>query len=60
MEHDEQPTNPEHPASDDDGLLSRLRVIEDQPLAERATAYGQVHDGLRSRLESGDAQRRDG
>lgn len=38
----------------DDALVSRLRVIEDQPLEERAGAYGQVHDELRQRLEAGD------
>jgi hypothetical protein len=36
-------------------LLSRLRVIEDQPLDARADAYVQVHDALRVRLEGGDA-----
>lgn len=44
----------------DDALVPRLRVIEDQPLADRAAAYAQVHDELRGRLESGDASRRDG
>ncbi|MCS0499364.1 hypothetical protein [Protaetiibacter mangrovi] len=38
-------------------LLSRLRLIEDQPLADRAGALAQVHDELRGRLESGDAPR---
>lgn len=38
-------------------LMSRLRVIEDQPLADRAAALGQLHDELRARLESGDAPR---
>lgn len=41
-----------------DGLLSQLRVIEDQPLADRATAFTQIHDRLRSRLEGGDSQNR--
>ncbi|MET0976311.1 MAG: hypothetical protein ABWX82_11640 [Leifsonia sp.] len=41
----------------DDGLLPRLRVIEDQPLAERASAYVQLHDQLRDRLEGGDVGR---
>lgn len=36
-------------------LLSRLRVIEQQPLDARAEAYVQVHDALRVRLEGGDA-----
>ena len=38
-----------------DALLSRLRVIEDQPLDTRATAFAQLHDQLQVRLEGGDA-----
>jgi hypothetical protein len=38
-------------------LLSRLRVIEDQPLDRRAEALAQLHDELRAQLESGDAAR---
>ncbi|GAB3412137.1 hypothetical protein GCM10027515_34270 [Schumannella luteola] len=38
-----------------DGLLSRLRVIEDQPLESRAAALTQIHDELRARLESSDS-----
>lgn len=38
-------------------LLSRLRVIEDQPLETRAEALAQLHDELRAQLESGDATR---
>ncbi|WP_166869722.1 MULTISPECIES: hypothetical protein [unclassified Salinibacterium] len=38
-------------------LVSRLRLIEDQPLADRAAALAQVHDELRARLESGDSPR---
>jgi hypothetical protein len=45
-------------ASDsDDALLSRLRVIEEQPLEQRAEAYVQLHDALRARLEGGDSPR---
>jgi hypothetical protein len=40
--------------SETDALLSRLRVIEDQPLDTRAAAYSQVHDELQARLEGGD------
>ncbi|MGO2747392.1 hypothetical protein [Microbacterium sp.] len=36
-----------------DGLWSRLRLIEGQPLAARAEAYTAVHDDLFRRLESG-------
>jgi hypothetical protein len=39
----------------DDALVPRLRVIEEQPLDQRATAYAQVHDQLKSRLEGSDA-----
>ncbi len=38
-------------------LLSRLRVIEDQPLQARAEALNQIHDELRAQLEAGDATR---
>jgi hypothetical protein len=51
----------ENPAAASDAepsaLVSRLRVIEDQPLADRAAALAQLHDELRSRLESGDTPR---
>lgn len=36
-----------------DDLLSAIEVIEQQPLAERATAYGALHDELARRLEAG-------
>jgi hypothetical protein len=35
-------------------LLSRLRVIEDQPLESRAVAFAQIHEELQARLDSGD------
>jgi hypothetical protein len=35
-------------------LLSRLRLIEDQPLDTRAVAFAQIHEELQSRLD-GDA-----
>ena len=38
----------------DDALVSRLAAIEGQPLEARASAYVQVHDQLRERLEGGD------
>jgi hypothetical protein len=43
--------------SDDGGLVSRLAVIEDQPLEARAAAYTQLHDQLQARLEGGDVPR---
>jgi hypothetical protein len=42
----------------EDGLLSRLRVIEDQPLDQRSVAYAQIYDGLQSALEGGDSSPR--
>jgi hypothetical protein len=36
-------------------LLSRLRLIEDQPLEARAVAFAQIHEELQSRLDGGDA-----
>ncbi len=38
--------------ADVDALLSRLRVIEDQPLEERAEAFTQLHDELRGVLRA--------
>jgi hypothetical protein len=35
-----------------DGLWSRLRLIEGQPLDARADAYAALHDDLARRLES--------
>lgn len=40
-------------------LISRLRVIEEQPLAERAAAYASLHDELARSLESGPAGSRE-
>jgi hypothetical protein len=47
------------PAADDEpsALLSRLRVIEDQPLETRAESLAQLHDELRAQLEAGDPAR---
>jgi hypothetical protein len=39
---------------DGNALMSRLRVIEDQPLGDRAQAYAQVYDELQAALEGGD------
>jgi len=40
---------------DDLELISRLRVIESQPLSGRAAAYAALHDELARTLESGPA-----
>ena len=55
----EDPAAPPVRRSDDDpsALLSRLRVIEDQPLETRAESLAQLHDELRAQLEAGDATR---
>ncbi|GAB3601706.1 hypothetical protein [Microbacterium tumbae] len=36
-----------------DGLWSRLRLIEGQPLPARADAYATLHEELSRRLEAG-------
>jgi hypothetical protein len=36
-----------------DALISRLRVIESQPLADRAAAFSQIHDTLQTVLGGG-------
>jgi hypothetical protein len=44
-------------AVDDDvaeELVSRLELIEGQPLGERAASFALLHDELRARLEGGD------
>jgi hypothetical protein len=46
----------EHIDGDGDALVSRLRVIEDQPLETRAERLAQVYEELRATLESGDAR----
>jgi hypothetical protein len=49
--------NPTAPHDDEpSALVTRLRVIEDQPLDTRAEALAQVHEELRAMLEAGDAR----
>ena len=43
-----------------DALLSRLRLIEDQPLEAHAEAFAQVYDELQARLDSGETSRGNG
>ncbi|NYJ30618.1 hypothetical protein [Galbitalea soli] len=43
--------------TDTSALLSRLRVIEDQPLEARAEAFAHIHDQLQARLDGGDTPR---
>lgn len=42
-------------SNETDALLSRLRVIEDQPLDTRAAAFTQLYEKLQHRLEGGDS-----
>lgn len=35
-----------------EGFVSRIRVIEEQPLATRASAYASVHDELARKLDA--------
>lgn len=46
-------------AEPDAALLSRLALIDERPLADRAAAFRQLHDELRQQLEAtdGDAGR---
>ena len=41
-------------SAEPNALLSRLRVIEQQPLESRADALAQLHDELKADLEAGD------
>ncbi len=49
------PDRDETPPDADRELISRLRVIEEQPLADRADAYAALHDELARRLEAAPA-----
>jgi hypothetical protein len=48
-------TTKAEPSGEANALLSRLRLIEDQPLESRAVAFAQIHEELQSRLDSPDA-----
>jgi len=55
----DNPTPDDAPAADardeePSALVTRLRVIEDQPLETRAESLAQLHDELRAMLEAGD------
>lgn len=52
-------TDGEPSTEPDDALLSRLALISEQPIADRAAAFRQIHDELRQQLEAtdGDAGR---
>lgn len=57
MDPDEDAVGTEQAGRADEGLLPRLEVIEEQPLAARAEAYAQLHAELSARLEGADAPR---
>ncbi|MFP7760132.1 hypothetical protein [Marisediminicola sp. LYQ134] len=38
--------------SETDALVSRVRLIEDQPLDSRAAAFARIHDDLQAALDS--------
>lgn len=44
----------ESESGDTSALLSRLKLIEDQPLEQRAAAFAQVHEELQATLEGSD------
>ena len=46
--------------ADPEEMLSRLSLIEDQPLETRAVAYAQLHDELKAVLDAGDSARAHG
>ncbi|MEN9620788.1 MAG: hypothetical protein RL499_981 [Actinomycetota bacterium] len=52
-------TDGEFSTEPDAALLSRLALIDERPLGDRAEAFRQVHDELRQQLEAtdGDAGR---
>ncbi len=41
-------------SGDTAALLSRLKLIEDQPLEQRAASFAQVHEELQATLEGSD------
>lgn len=43
---------------DESALVSRVRLIEDQPLETRAAAFVQVHDELQAMLDGGEPRDR--
>jgi len=52
-------TDVEFSSEPDEALVSRLALIDERPLGDRAAAFRQLHDELRQQLEAtdGDAGR---
>jgi len=48
---DERADAPGTAVDSDDALVSRVRLIEERPLEERAAAFAQLHDELQRELE---------
>lgn len=63
-EHDEPVSEgvpvgaPDVDTAADEAFLSRLALIEDQPLGDRADAFGHLVDELRAHLEGTDGDSR--
>jgi hypothetical protein len=49
-------TDAEFSVEPDEALLSRLALIDERPLAERTSAFRQLHDELRQQLEASDGE----
>ena len=47
-----------HESAADEAVVSRLSLVEDQPLGDRAEAFGQLEDELRAHLEGADGEAR--
>jgi hypothetical protein len=47
----------EQSTGNEPALISQLSVVEGEPLADRATGYSAIYEGLRQRLEGGDTSR---
>ena len=47
-------TDGEFSTEPDEALLSRLALIDERPLGDRAAAFRQLHDELRQQLEATD------
>ena len=45
------------PATTDEALITRLSVVEQEDLADRAAGYVAIYDEFRERLEGGDESR---
>lgn len=51
---------PQERSAETDAMLTRLHLIEEQPLDSRAASFTRIHDELQATLEGGDAPTRHG